>query len=295
MAAEEQEHTQSRFTSVLLEIEKPLWTNPMDGTHIWSPGQAGFRFCAAMLIFIDVIASTALSEPPHLLNYHTELLSDIDDGTSLPSDAEVRLSVIVGVRNWVVRSIAEIAALDAWKKERVAANSLDIVELVNRASVIVDALNMGFLEIQNIPPASDPRARAPFDITPNPSTSCISTLIWARAAQLYLTVVVSGWQLSNPEIRANVAQIIELLKAVPPHQLRALAWPICVAGSLALEVEETSFSSLLANMGKVDTAGALDDTRHIIEQVWQRRRAIDPTTWDLSSCFSILGSPILLV
>jgi hypothetical protein len=169
------------------------------------------------------------------------------------------------------------------------------VQLVNRASCIADMLKMGMLEIRNEPPASDTRPRAPFDMAPNPSASCMSTLIWALAAQLYLTIVVSGWQLSNPDIRTNVAQIIELLKAVPPHHLRALAWPICVAGSLALEAEEESFSALFKKTRKVDTAGALDDTRQIIEQVWQRRGAIDPTTWNLASCFSILGSPILLI
>lgn len=288
---------QSKLASVLLGIGQPLWTKRGHSSHIWSPDQAGFRFCAGLLIFIDVVASTAIQETPRLLKYHPDILARIDEGTSVVSDAEIRLSSIVGCRNWVIRSIAEISALDSWKREQIEANSLSVVELVDRTSGIANGLRNGILEIQNCPITSSPsylNHRAPFDMRPSPSASSKSTLIWAHAAQLYLTVVVSGWQLSNTEVRANVTQIIELLQTVPSYQLRALAWPLCVAGCLALESEESSFMALFSNQGKVYTAGALDDARQILEQVWQIRTTLHASTWNLASCFSILGSPVLL-
>jgi hypothetical protein len=293
---------QSRLTSALLEIGPPLWTNPVDGTHIWSPAQAGFRFSVALLIFVDVVASTALQNPPTLLPYHSEVLAEIDDGIGLPSDAEIRLSTVVGCRNGVIRCIAETSVLSAWKNNhQIATQSLNVMDLVTRASHISNSLKNIVLGLQNentsttssVPGSSHPRG--PFDISPNPLASSTSSLIWAHAAHLYLTVVVSGWQLSNQDIRSNVAEIIVLLQHVPPYQLRALAWPVCVAGCLALEDEQSSFLRVFADLGKVNSAGALDDTRQIVEKVWVRRGIIDGTDWNLGDCFGVLGAPVLLV
>ncbi|KAF2105972.1 fungal-specific transcription factor domain-containing protein [Lophiotrema nucula] len=285
---------QSNLASVLLEIGHPLWTRPGQNGHIWSPDQAGFRFCAGFLIFIDVVGSTVIQKAPRLLSYHSCVLATVDDGKYVVSDAEVRLSAIVGCRNWVVRSIAEISALDSWKQERIDANSLPVAELFERASGIASKLMNGIFEIQTEHTANSANHRAPFDTSPNPCASSKSTLVWALAAQLYLEVVLHGWQISNAAIRANVTQIIDLLPTVPPYQLRALAWPLCVAGCLALESEETSFTALFTNQGKVYTAGALVDARQIMEKVWQIRPVLDATTWNLASCFGILGSPVLL-
>ncbi|KAF1955368.1 hypothetical protein CC80DRAFT_474812 [Byssothecium circinans] len=276
-----QDQGQSNFASILLGIGPPLWTRPGYGNRIWSPEQTGFRFCAGLLIFIDVVASTALQQTPRLLPYHKDVFAPTDDGTSIVSEAEVRLSGIVGCRNWVIRSIAQTSALNSWKREQINANSLSVMELVNRASVLASELS------DNI--------RPPLNIFSDPSTSSVPTLIWAHAAQLYLVVTVSGWQLSNTEIRANVAQIIKLLQTVLAHQLRALAWPICVAGCLALKSEEAAFVALFSNQAKVYTAGALNDVRQILDQVWQRRPTTHTGNWDFASCFSILGAPILLV
>ena len=293
-----QDQGQSKLMSVILEIGQPSWTMPGNSSHIWSPDQAGFRFCAGLLVFIDVVASTALQETPRLLRYHPDILAQIDEGTPVVSDAEVRLSNTVGCRNWVISSIAEISALASWKQQQSKANSLSIVELVDRASSIANDLTNGIVGFQNCPIATSPSSLdhcTPFNLHPSSSASFTSTLIWAHAAQLYLSVVVSGWQLSNADVRANVTQIIELLQDVPTYQLRALAWPVCVAGCLALESEESSFLALFSNRGKVYTAGALDDTRQILEQVWRTRTTLRASTWNLASCFSILGSPVLLV
>ncbi|CAN9195565.1 unnamed protein product [Alternaria alternata] len=289
---------QSKITTVLLQIGPPLWTNPADGTHIWSPAQAGVRFCTALLIFVDIVASIALQEPPTLLPYHATVLAEKDDGVSLPSDAEIRFSAVIGCRNGVMRSIAEISMLNVWKNEEIATNSLDAMDLINRASQIAHSLESDMIQIENekvTRSVSDSHTCGPLDLALNPSASSTSTLIWARAAQMYLTVVVSGWQLLSQDIRTNVGHIIVLLEDVPAYQLRALVWPICVAGCLALEEEKTHFLRLFAGLGKVHTAGTLDDARQIMVKVWERSETSDMIDWNLASCFSILGSSILLV
>jgi hypothetical protein len=297
-----QDQRQTKLVNVLLGIGEPIWTQPDPSSgldsYIWSPDQAGFRFCAGLLIFIDVVASTAIQQTPRLLKYHPEILAPIDEGTSVLSDAEVRLSSIVGCRNWVITAIARISALDSWKREQIDANHLSVVELVDRASSIADDLKNGILNVQNYLITSSAtflNHRAPFYMRPSPSTTTTSTLIWAYAAQLYLKVVATGWQLSDLEVRTQVAYILELLQTVPSYQLRAVAWPLCVAGCLALESEEASFVALFSNLGKVDTAGALNDAQQMLKHVWQTREMQQVSTWNLASCFSILGSPILLV
>ncbi|KAF2728518.1 hypothetical protein EJ04DRAFT_516524 [Polyplosphaeria fusca] len=295
-ALSHQEQDESKFASVLLNIGQPLWTKPGENNHIWSPDQAGFRFCAGFLLFVDVMGSTATQTSPRLMKHHSDVLAPVDEGTSIPSDAQVRLSSIVGCRNWVVRCIAETSALDAWKRGQMETNSLSKVDLVDRATGIANSLRSGILNIQDGLMAAPLYRRAPFDMPAGPpaSASSTSTLIWAHAAQLYLTVVISGWQLSNTDIRTNVARIIELLGTVPPYQLRALAWPLCVAGCLALESEETSFMTLFSSLGKVYKAGVLDDALQILKRVWQIRPTLQANSWNLASCFGVLGAPVLI-
>lgn len=293
-----QDRSQSKLVSVLLDIGQPIWSKSGYRRHIWSPDQTGFQFCAGLLVFIDVVASTALQETPKLLRHHSDILSRTDEGDSVVGDAEIRLSNLVGCRNWVIRSIVEISALASWKQEQSKANSLSAVELVKRSSAIGNDLRSGILGIQNCAIATSPSSLnhyTPLNLNPNASASHTSTLIWSHAAQLYLVVVVSGWQLSNADIRTGVTQIIQLLQDVPAYQLRALAWPICVAGCLALESEEASFLALVSNQSKVCTAGALDDVRQIWERVWQTRTTLCANTWNLASCLGILGSLVLLV
>lgn len=288
-----QSEDQSRLTSVLLETGPPSWTQPELGKHIWSPIQASFRFCAGVLIFLDVVASTTLRSAPGLLDHHVDILIQPDDGNSAVSEAEVRLSNIIGCRNWVIRSISAISALDSWKQQQSQPYRLSIDEL-RRASAIADDLRNGIVELQK---GSTPSVDqyTPFNLQPSPATSAIPTLIWAHAAGLYLFVVVSGWKPSDTVVRTHVTETIKLLQIVPAYQRRAFAWPICVAGCLALESEEPSFLALFTNQGKIYTTGALDDTRQILELVWQTRTTLDASAWNLASCFNILGSPTLLV
>lgn len=58
------------FLDVLDGIDRPAWFSGMEDCYIWSPEQAGFRFFAALLVFIDVISSTSIQKPPRLMKYH---------------------------------------------------------------------------------------------------------------------------------------------------------------------------------------------------------------------------------
>jgi hypothetical protein len=201
----------------------------------------------------------------------------------------------------VITAIGQIAALDAWKQGMKQAGSLSVFELVNRSTPIstslkyeLDALNAN---------AGSQRPGDPVNLlfqsyairSTAVGPSATTTRIWTRAAQVYLTVVVSGWQPSNPDIRDSVSHILELLQVVPSNYLRTLAWPLCVAGCLASIDQEQGFRSLFAEKKKLDLIGSLNEAHRVMETVWKRRLTIDPLTWDLSACFCILEKPVLLI
>ncbi|XPS77629.1 hypothetical protein M3J09_009657 [Ascochyta lentis] len=291
---------QSKFASVLLGIGEPLWTNPGPSNHIWSPDQAGFRFCAGLLIFIDAIASTTTQETPRLLRYYSTVLSKLDDGMPAVGEAEIRLSSIVGCRNGVVRSIGNTSA---WRRSRHEPSHLVRLEVRESSSRVANDLDDTILSSQNslttsVTLCADEHTqfdRSSFSLGPTLPSFTVPSLIWGLGARLYLSVSLDGWQLANPKVRADVAQMIELLESVPLDQLRTLAWPICTAGCLALPEEELFFAALVSKLSKVQMTGALNDAREIMEKVWQNRSTQAIESLDFASCFAIVGSPILLV
>lgn len=292
---------QSKFASVLLGIGEPLWTNPGPSNHIWSPEQAGFKFCAGLLIFIDIIAHTTFRKTSRLRRFHSEVLAQADDGSLALGDAELRLSSIVGCPNWVVRAIDETSTVKLLRQVNSPTHDessipvlgddvhTDLTDQISKIQKALYASKTSYTAYQS------PFDRASLELGPKPSTSSVIALIWGLSARLYYLTALIGWEPQNPKLRADVAQVIELLHFVPPNQLRTLAWPVCIAGCLALENEEPSFRSFFLGLGRTQTAGALNDARQMMQMFWLNRPANDSRHWDLSSCFSIHGVPVLLV
>lgn len=112
-----QNHAAKASASIMLEILSKINQRPLyalkDGYYVWDNRQECFRFFTGLLLFIDVAASTSLERPPQLLGYHLQLLSNGDDGTPGKGEATIRLSNLIGCRNWAIHVIAEISALDA--------------------------------------------------------------------------------------------------------------------------------------------------------------------------------------
>ncbi|KAF2193430.1 hypothetical protein K469DRAFT_745046 [Zopfia rhizophila CBS 207.26] len=271
--------------------------------YVWTTDQAGFCFFTAVLVFIDIIASTSLEPPPRLLKYHLQLLADLDNHSPDNGAAHLQLSSVIGCQNWALVAVGKIADLDAWKKDRKRASTLSMVELVERASHIAQDLSQGIARMDSgISDSRTDKSFGPQSFFHSSLPTCLTTpttptRIWANSAKIYLAIVVSGWQVSNTEVRSGVAQTLELLQTVTaPAHLRMLAWPFCVAGCLAeAGKQEQEFRDLLAGMSALEVIGPLGEARCIMEKVWQNREAMDRETWDLAACFCILGAPALLV
>jgi hypothetical protein len=263
--------------------------------------QSSMLFFIAMLIFVDIISSTALDRSPRLCNYHESLLTN-----SQRSKVSISLQRFVGCQNWVLISISAICDLNAWKKNGKQKGTLSVMDLVSRARPIAKTLQEGIMDLDaniannNSPATAIVRLESYYTAVGNAKNESAiiakASRIWAYAAKLYLSVVLSGWQLINADVQADVTSLLELLKVVDsPAQLRSFAWPLCITGCLALPYQQQTVRNIIQSMGKLAVFGAVNEAKNIIEAVWRSRESLNRDTWDISSCLTILGSPSLLV
>ncbi|KAK6068437.1 C6 transcription factor [Seiridium cupressi] len=262
--------------------------------------QSALVFFVSLLLFIDIVASTALGTSPALQSYHSSLFSPQAD-----EKFRLQLESVLGCQNWALVAIGNISALCAWKRDAKQGGNFSVFSLVKLADPISKALEKG-LEDLNIGPASSlpkktstSRLEAYYsrhDRAIDHSFTTNITRIWAHAAIIYLSVSLSGWQTNNHDIQASVAQVLGLLEMVDsPGQLRSLSWPICIAGCLASPAQEHSFRRIVSIMGPLGKFGTLSNALGIMEAVWNSRNTIDGNIWDIASSLSILGSPSLLI
>jgi hypothetical protein len=295
-----------------------------DRHHPWNADQASVRFFTANLLFFDTLSATALGRAPRLLRYHDHLLGILDhccdNHALLPCTPHLKLEDFFGVPNWIVRSIAHTAALDAWKKDQKKTNSLSMTQLVSRAAAIEQTLKSHIVELDlelnvadpGYPPALNPiivlgqaaaadpaAAYRESPIAAPQGGTAVTARIWAQAALTYLLVVVSGWQPAGAEMRESVALTAEMLRGrLPaPASLRTVVWPFCVTGCLAEEGEEQGFRDMVAALGPLSVFGTVREALAIMEQVWEHRCCVGamPDAWDLSVALNSLGHAALLI
>ncbi|KAF7557726.1 hypothetical protein G7Z17_g416 [Cylindrodendrum hubeiense] len=292
----------SRFHVIMGRLGPPSLIRPGPIAQIPSAEQAAFRFSSTLLILDDIIASTVLQEQPRLYEYHGILLH-----TTNGTDALIDLEAVVGCQNWVLLHIGEISALDAWKQRCKREGNLDVMELVHRATVIKEALEAhlkqletGAVTINNESSSSllnvltanlgrQPKLHA--------SQSVLATRVWAHAALLFLSVVVSGWQPASADVRHHVDRIMGLItwQLTPPALMRTVVWPFCVAGCLAEPAQEVCFRGMVEALQPPSVFGTARKALQIMESVWSDRDANDAASRDLAACFRRHGDLVLLV
>ena len=299
--AVEPSNHRAMFKAVLYSLQPSSWECPLRQFKVACAEQAAFRFSSALLILDDIVASTALQEPPKLLDYHEDLL-----GSTSGADDTFNLETIIGCQNWVLLQLGKISALDAWKQKRKKAGNLNVMELVRQAASIHDALQSNLERLSSDPHAVQEKTLDMLNVFPTDffdesirSLSQITTItrIWAHAAFAYLAVVVSGWQPASLEMRYNAARVIELIAQhlKPPALLRTVVWPFCVAGCLAELSEEACIRRMVEGLQPANMFGTIRKALEIMENVWASRESAEATSRDISTCLRSDGGLILLV
>ncbi|KAK7914983.1 C6 transcription factor [Apiospora marii] len=298
------QHSGPSLAAVLDELAPassptPIPEQPGRKTVSTTEDQSAFVFHSALLLFYDIVASTALGNAPVLQSYHCTLLS-------IPSEERfpVRLESLVGCQNWALVAIGRISTLCAWKRDAKQSGNFSVFKFVNLARPISEALEDGLASLDN---ETQPQSRAStssrrkgyyrrhdraVDGTPLETV----TRIWAHAAKLYLSVTLSGWQPGCDEVQHSVAEVLRLLQTIEsPAQLQSLTWPMCVAGCLALPDQDQDFRAIVEDIGALAEFGTMLSALRIMGAVWGTRGTVDRDSWDVASALNILGSPSLLV
>lgn len=314
------------IVTVVRALGKPSWQKGNPERVVWHSGQGAFRFYTAFLIFTDIIASTSLESPPRLRNYHGIVITQENDvpssssssssssgatsGDATPTPSQppemIRMENFFGCQGWVLLTVADIAVLDAWKKETKIRGRFCYNELMEHGSLLHQRLQQGLARLER-----ESFRKRPFDITSvlrsyyRPDAAhqmrvdeqISATRIWALAATAYLSIVVTGWQAATRTTTSSIAVAMQLLYGISsPAVLRSLSWPFYVLGCLATKEQEQLFTHMASSMGPLLEFGTVGEAMRIMKRVWELRDTggLDMDTWDLAACSRVLGTQVLM-
>ncbi|KAF9774646.1 hypothetical protein IL306_007316 [Fusarium sp. DS 682] len=284
---------------VMAELERPSWAPLSTQRPVWNTEQAALRFFFAILLWADLVSSTSLQTVPRLQKYYPNLICHKYGGTT--TEPLLRMEEYMGCEGWALIAIAETAALDVWKMEEQANGTFTAEALANRGDQVYRALQDGLrgLEERCRKREGEPRRiLQSFYLSSDANQSAkqaAATRIWAYAARIYLAVVTLGWQPHLPVIRESAGEVLGLLQQhEDPAILRSSVWPFCVAGCVADASQEKEFRDLATASGSLQSFGLVGESLRILEDVWSRRGELS-VEWNLAACFSIMGSPVLLL
>jgi hypothetical protein len=202
--------------------------------------------------------------------------------------------------------IGEIAVLDAWNRRCKRSGTLDVMELVRRATGIKNSLETHLARLQTDTISNPKDDNSVFDVFTadynqftkgTASQKPLVTLAWAHAALIYLSVVVSGWQPASAEIRYHVRRIIEIpvREISPPALLRTMVWPLYVAGCLAEPELATQLCGVIEALQPRSVFGTLKKALEVMENVWRNGNAGNVASRNLATCFQNQGDLVLLI
>lgn len=301
------------WTETLNALWSTRWPPPEIGIRRpFSTGQASMRFFTASLLFMDVMSSITLDSVPRLYRYQAYIMPACIEQSSKESmqiSGPIFMNDFFGLHNSVLQLLADVSALDSWKKAQVRAGVLNPTELGSRGQTLEGGIKAAISLLkastdangQLTPPvhfnnivssplcdlASENAGLHPIVSTQNN--------VWLLATLLYLYTVIIGWHPSHPDIATNVTDIKQLILSLPGStSLRAMIWPLCTAGCLCAQEDEQTFRNLADRLGPLKVFGTMKDAADTMEAVWARRGDLGDD-WDIAKTLNILGRGVMLV
>lgn len=250
-------------------------------------------FFTARLIWNDVILSSTRRTVPKAEKVYRRLLlaeaaNKRDQDTTRQLATASTLGALIGCESAVLLALLDSSVLGAWRLGEEAAGSLSIRALVGRADKIEAAVESEIARLSRLLPTAEGTSSSPSS-SGVASTKSVDTgryhvdtvmhsLILAHAILTDLHQIVSGPRSSVPEIGDSISRAISSAWSLRRKQHnkadqleRILAWPFCVAASLAKGDQRNAFREIIAMWEKGDestSGGDVQQLKSIIEQCW---------------------------
>ncbi len=205
------------------------------------------------------------------------------------ADSEMNLECVSGCSTTVMRVIAAIGELQAWKHQQTVSDSLSLIELARRGAKLEADLLLAQRETTELTQhdTEDTRKR---DIH-------ATTKVFAKAASVYLHATVSGARPKIAEIEKGVAGTIEALQRLPnTEMIKSLSWPICIAACLAEGDHRKVFERF--EQGILDEFGRKQRVSRaftVAREVWRLRETGGCKPYDWRDGMASLSMMVLLL
>lgn len=259
-------------------------------------------FFTTRLVWNDIIlSSTRRTTPKAEKVYRKLLLADAATNrgheTTINGTANTLMAAglsfrdLTGCEGAVLLAMLDASVLGAWRLGEEAAGSLSIRALVGRADKIEAAVEGEITRLSRLlPPAESASSPSQSGTAPTKSRktspedfdTIIHSLIFAYAILTDLHQIVSGPRASVPEIGDSIGRAISSAWSLWQEQQpgkgdggaglkRILAWPFCVAASLAKGDQRDVFRKIISISENGDgstSAGDVQQLKSITEQCW---------------------------
>jgi hypothetical protein len=222
----------SRSSSAVIQLLTETRKNPDSQNTPLDWQHTALSFLITTIMWFDLLACASTGKAPRM-PYEFLLDENIID-----------MSNYMGVQNWVMRAIGDIAALDVWKNNVQDDDSSSLSDLVLRGRVIEQQLER---ELQNL--ESSP-LESYSTIMPGPFKRLNKvknvTRSFATAALVYLRVVLLGLGHDSDTIQDAVSRNVASMKRITKQQdMRGLVWPICISGSMAETTHQPFYEAIV--------------------------------------------------
>lgn len=180
------------------------------------------HFSKEILSYLEVLASTITGGQPNFAIRHMTGM-----------DNSVVLECVTGVERGLLECLIRIIQLRRWKADQLSKASLSMLELMNRSQAIGNDLKRE-------------HARSLSGKYPNESARSAFMKVFESATAVFLQCTVSEPRPEIVEIQKEVSKTIDALRDLPQASLlKRLAWPVCIAASMAIEANQQEFFKTL--------------------------------------------------
>jgi hypothetical protein len=232
------------------------------------------HFSKEILSYLKVLASTLTGGQPNFAIRHMICM-----------DNPVDLECVTGVEPWLFDCLIRIIQLRKWKSDQVSKVSLSMLELIKSSLAIENDLK---------------RERAYSRPGKYPSDSARSAFmkVFESTTAVFLQCTVTEARPEIVEIQQEVVKTTDAVKNLPQASLlKRLAWPVCIAASIAIKAEQQEFFKTLHERLKTAWGPEENICRALTAafECWRLRESA-PTgkTYDWTDGMKSLGSFWLL-